>query len=320
VPILARLNANRQVVPVAFQITDLRRLDFQSIDGSDVLQWDGDEYIIQSGITGLGIPPRDVITETVPGLEGGRIRDIRTGPRTVTLPFVVVSNDYLAASHQAQMAHLRSFVDYRTNDYVGDEGTFDLVATSEAGQRLLRCVYLEGMEGVEGVASGNGSFLSTFDAKLLAVQPYWRGQEWSTPIVSVSTGSMFLSNDPANGFPRAISASVALGAGMPVIVGGDVPSPAVIELTGPSTATSITSPQGLNVQIGALTAGQQLIIDTGRSRRVLLDGVSRWDLVGDSPQWRPLPPGNATISVVVNNATAATSARVYGTSLWETAW
>jgi hypothetical protein len=156
--------------------------------------------------------------------------------------------------------------------------------------------------------------------ELLAVDPYWHGLEWSTPVVTLPAADPFLSNNPADAFPRKLTPSIALGEEMPLLIPGDVASSAVVELIGPLTSALITSPAGLNVSVGALSAGQVFVLDTGRTKRALLNGVNAWDKVGQSPQWRPLAPGLTTISIEVADATSATAARVYGTSLWETAW
>lgn len=300
--------------------TDDRELDFRSLDGSSVLSWTGREWISAPNIQGLRMAPRIVTAESIPGIDGGRLRDIRTDMRSVVLPFVVVSDDYDFRTHLDQIAQLQSFVAYQGIDYVAAEGTFDLVATSShAGERALRCTYLDGMEGVEGVSTGNGPSFSTFDVKLLACAPAWRGDEWSTDSLGIGSPLPFLSNDPA-AHPWGLTESVVLGDSMAVIVTGDQPSPATIELIGPASTTHITSPQGLDLTIGAIGIGQQLVVSSGRTKSVTLDGVTRWDLLGDSPQWKPLPPGQASISIKMTDATAATRARIYGTSLWEMAW
>lgn len=314
-PILVTLVTDEKVViprPV-----DDRRLDFRSLDGEEILSWTGSEYVIMSGIQGLRLAPNEVIYEKVPGLDGARLREIRTDVRHVVIPFAVFGST--PRQHLEQLDAINGYVDFRDRDYVASEGTFDLVASGGGASRYLRCTYLDGMEGVEGVANGNGGDYSTFDANLLAVDPHWRGQEWTTPVVKLPTPRPFLSNNPAS-HPWGLSSSIALGADMPVLVGGNVPSPAVIELSGTSTLTHITSPQGLDITVGATGPGDTLLIDSGRRKRVLLNGVKAWDLLGDSPQWPPMNPGANTISVEITGADTDTRARVYGTSLWKTAW
>jgi hypothetical protein len=315
-PILAVLQTgdNGEPTPVA---VDDRELDFRSLDGSQILQWTGDEYVIMPGIQGLRLAPHEVITDKVPGLDGARLREIRTDVRTVVLPFFVQGDDI--PSHLAQMDALYGYVDFRTVDYVSNEGTFDLVASRAGESRYLRCIYLNGLEGVDGGSNGNGLNFSTFDIAILAVDPHWRGEEWSTPVVQLPTTRPFLSNVSTD-HPWGLSSSVALGADMPVIVGGNIPSPAVIQISGTTTSTHITSPQGLDITIGATGSTDIVVVDSGRRKRVLLNGVPAWNLLGDSPQWPPMTPGKNTISVMVTGADSTTRARVYGTSLWKTAW
>lgn len=308
---------------------DRRQLDFESLDGQ-VLEWTGrpdraTAYIIMTGATGLRVPPRRVTSEAYAGMDGERLLDVSTGPREVTLPVCVAADDRQVNSHLEQLARIRTFIDYRGMDYAALDGTFDLLATQQDSvtQRRLRCIYLDGMEGSEGYADGGWTYLSRFAVKLRAVDPYWHGDEWSTPVVSLPTQLPFLA-DSGPAHPLRLATPVALGTNMPVTVGGDVPSSAIVELRGPATQTIITSPSGLNVTIGALAAGQSFLLDTNpRNRRALLNGVGGppgWSKVGAGPQWRPLPPGAGTVSIVMSGATAQSSARVYGTDLWETAW
>jgi hypothetical protein len=316
-PILA---ATVREFVVAPRQPDWRRLEMRNLQGDDAVQWSGREWIMRRGVLGLDVPPREVISESVPGLDGARLREIRTGPRTVFVPIMMVATDGYNATLRAQLTRLRSFVDYRDVDYGTAEGTFDLAALTPAGGRTLRCTYVEGMEGEYTLDGGTGTYWQSYGVRLLAVDPYWHGDEWSTTEVALPKASPFLSNNIANPFPRALSASVALGADMPVTVGGDVPSPAIVEGTGPWTSMHITSPQGLDVTVGPVGAGHTLLLDTGRQLRCLLDGASDWSLIGDAPQWRPLPPGAASISIEVAGADVNTRARVHGDSLWETAW
>lgn len=316
-PILARIQRTAlrtEVIPV-----DDRRLEFESLDGRDIIDWSGDPFISVAGLTGVDLPPQETIREQIPGLPGGRLREVRDLERTVFLPMHVRPADRDWRALLANLGRVAGHLNWRDRDYVAAEGTFDLVAYSGVtGRRSLRCTYLEGMEGDYGadVAFGTWQILGI---RLLAVDPYWRGQQWSTPTVGIPDVRPFLSDNPAD-HPWGLSPSVALGEEMPVTVGGGVPSPAVVELTGPATTTHITSPQGLDVTLGALSAGQTLTLDTGRTKRCQVDGSDAWNLLGDSPQWRPLPPGEAAITIAVTGATSATRARVYGTELWQTAW
>lgn len=299
---------------------DDRRLEFEALDGSDLIVWDSDDWIARKGLTGVDIPSREVIRQTIPGLPGSRLTEIRDVERQVFLPVWTRALDRDYRTNLAQLARVRRFLDYRDRDYLDTEGTFDLVAYSDGQRRALRCTYLDGLDGDYSSDTATSTW-RIFGLQLLAVDPYWHGQEWTTPDVGLPATDPFLSNDPGFAFgDLAIAASVALGADMPVTVGGDVPSPATVAGVGPWSSMHITSPQGLDLTIGPVGAGHKLLLDTGRRKRCELDGVDAWHLLGDSPQWRALPPGEALISVQVTAATSATSVRVFGDELWETAW
>jgi hypothetical protein len=305
--------------PVLESTDDDRRLEFWSLDGASVIDWCGEEFIAQQGAQGLDLGPREVIRQQVQGLAGSRLVEIRDLEREVFLPLWVRANDRNYRTNLLQLRELRGFLDYRDRDYATAQGTFDLVAISgPGGTRRLRCTLLEGMEG----DYGRGAFQSwrTIGLRLLAVDPHWHGEQWSTPSVTLPEPIPFLSDSLAYPFPRAISGSLALGANMNIGIPGDLPSPAVVEIFGPADSAHVTSSSGLDVHIGGVASGQTLIVDTGRTRQVLLDGSPAWGLLGPSPRWVPLPPGQSSVTITVTGATTATSARVFGETRWQTAW
>src|SRR5690349_4953353 len=85
VPILASLRAVRSSRPRPVIDPDRRTLDFASVDGEDVLVFDGDTYVIAPGVQGLEVPPRTVTIDQYPGLDGGRLRSIATNAREVAI-------------------------------------------------------------------------------------------------------------------------------------------------------------------------------------------------------------------------------------------
>lgn len=320
-PIMASVTRAPRTGRVIVVSDDTRSLDFRSVDGSHTIAWDGVNLRVLASATGLDVPPREVRRDVVPGLPGSRLRSIRDAEREVFLPLLVASSRADWRGLLRRLGELRALMNYRASvgSVVQDEGTFDLVATTDGKQRALRCLYLDGMAGDYGEDVALPEW-RRFGLSLLAVDPYWHGIEWSTPVVSLPSVVPFLSNDPADAFPRSIAPSVAIGSDMALTIPGDIPSPAVVDLVGPASSTVISSPSGLSVTIGALDDGDHFILDTGRTKRALLNGVDAWELVGQSPTWRPMAPGDTTVNVEVVGATEDTRARVYGTALWETAW
>lgn len=316
-PILAGVTATPttvQVVPDAHL-----SLDIEPVGGERLNFGDG-TYVIRSGVLGLEVPPRRVEVDEILGLDGGRLARVSTGVREVSVPLLVAPWDDRTDSHLAARAALRRAMDYRSLDYVALEGTLDLVAARDGVERRLRCLYKDGMEGSLGYLHGHGSSWSTFDIGLIAVHPYWRGPEWSTPLIGVEETEPFLSTNDAHGWPRMLAPSVALGPDMPVIVTGDVSSAPVVDIIGPATTTTVTSPSGMSVTVGAIPAGESFRLDTRRRVSVTLGGIDAWGLLGAAPVWAPLGTGETTISVVSTGATSQTRVRVWGDSLWESPW
>jgi hypothetical protein len=325
VPILARAGAT---VPTTTghvepdpRFNDTRRLDFRSLSG-DVLAWDSPSWIPRTGIEGLHMPPREVVRGQVPGLTGSLLTEIRDVERLVSFPVFVGSDDGHRA-HLDQLARLQSFLDFTGVDYAAAGGTFDLVATSASGVRSLRCAYLEGMEGSEGVDSG--VWWASFGLRLLAVDPYWHGEAWSTRTLRVPGPLGWLS--AANGtytatWPGGITNSLVIGAGMPVDVTGDAPPWPTIEVAGPATTFRAQTSSGLDVLlVGGLAAGETLrVVTDPRGRDVTFNGVRDWSRVAPGDRWEPMRPGRSTVTLTMADATEASSARLFGESLFKRAW
>jgi hypothetical protein len=313
----------RPIQQLLARAEDWRRLEFWPIDGSeDMIGWTGIEWIMQRGVTGLDMAPREIITQQDPDLDGAELIEIRTLPRNVMLPVMLNASDGSNITLRGNLDRLRGYFDYRTVDYAALEGTFDLVAVTPNSLRRLRCIYSSGAEGEYTLSSVGGKHWQKYGIELLAVDPNWHGKQWSTPVVSLEDTTPFLSEDPTEGGLDEVflTPTLALGQDMPVTIGGTVPSPATLDIVGPASSVHITSPNGLDVTLGAISAGQEVLLDTGRIKRLLVDGATNWDLLGDSPQWEPLPPGDAFITINMADATSASSARVYGDELWETSW
>jgi hypothetical protein len=299
---------------------DTRRLDFRTLAG-DTLAWDTPSWIPRTGIEGLHMPPREVIRGQVPGLTGSVLQEIRDVERPVSFPVFVGSDDGHTA-HLAQLARLQAFLDFTGVDYAAAGGTFDLVATSASGERSLRCVYLEGMEGSEGVDSG--VWWASFGLRLLAVDPYWHGAGWSTSTLRIPAPVGWMSASDGSYttvWPGGITNSLVIGANMPVTVGGDAPSWASIEVVGPAT-TFRAQAGGLDVSlVGGLAVGETMLVDTDpRSRDVTFNGVRDWGRVAPGDRWEPMAPGRSTVTLTMADATAASSARLFGESLFKRAW
>lgn len=296
---------------------DTRRVGFRDLDGNDILDRildDGIRAVIPiDGLTGFDLPPRELVRASVPGMPGSRVREVRVGERTPFIPMFVSGyghSDYLTVRDE-----VAAMLSVSNVNVAATGGTFDVVAYSERSERTLRCLYAEGMEGTYS-QDVMGSWWESFGLSLLAVQPFWSGGEWTTPLIRTPTGARWFGH-----FPGKLASSRALSKGMSVIVDGDVPAWPSVDVYGPADAVTITA-SGLSVTVpGGLDTDEAFHLDTDpRGRVAQFDGDTDWTRVGENDKYRQLNPGENIVNITVTGATSATSARVYGPNLFERAW
>jgi len=308
-------------------------LAFESLDGELLFHATGAEFFIQSGIEGLEIPPREIVTQTHPGMPGARLKEIRTNVREIFLPLFF--EDISHPSYLAKSDQIANLFSYHRSDYAANDGTFNVVAYSARGERRLRCVYQGGMDTGYGTDS-QGATWASFGLKFLCVQPYWYGDIWQTATIPIS------GNDPDffAEFPGELSSSIVLGAGIPIEIGGDVPTWPVIEVQGPAASVTISGSNLLvSIPAGVGVGEKARIVPDPRGRTAIFttnegvyadtytdiypgggDEVEQWSRIGPLMAWAPLAPGSQTLNIVITGAGSTTSATVFGREMWERPW
>lgn len=296
-------------------------LTLRTLDGGDVMPLGVYGYVVRAQCQGLDLAPREVVRRRVPGMSGSRIVSVDDLERVVRLPLWLSSTDGRIRSVLTSLARIDEMADWRGLDYVTAEGTFDLVATDPDvnGARYLRVTYVDGMEGDYDTSTAYPGW-RIFGLTLLAVDPDWIGDEWSTPVLRIPTLMPFLtaSTQILPFGAKLVNQLSTIGSETLVRVGGNLPAHPLIEVTGPATSVHATGPDGMDVTLGAVTAGQTVVLDTGRRKRLLLNGaVAPASLLGAWPKWGTgLVPGDARITIDVVGPGLATTARVYGRERW----
>lgn len=298
---------------LTFPLAETRQLALRALDGTYPFPFTGLEFFFMPDLDGLDLVDPEIITRTVPGMDGAILSEIRTGVRELSLPLFLRSDSSHAhyLDYRDALARLfsRRLVDYRRLS-----GTFDLVASSARGERYLRCAYTGGMKAVKW--PGEGPYWAKLPIGAVAVQPYWVGEGWSTPPLQQDAEPDFFYE-----FPGELASSMVLGS-FPLTVEGDADSWPVIHITGPATSVIVSSDSGLYFEIPAdIADGETVLVDTDpRNRTALFDGVKDWSRVGPSTTWQPLPPGDQTLTVAVVGTTSVTQATVSGLTRWERPW
>lgn len=309
------LEAPPEVDPI--DRTETRTLGFRSLDGTEFLPWTGREFIGMEGMTGLDLPPVEVIKEQQYGDEGARIIEMRYKSRDIFIPLFLRSDsghlDYL----RNKRARLLDLFDFALVDYAEENGTFDIVANSADGrnERSLRCHYVSGLEGNLTKKTERSTY-SALGLKLEAVKPYWQGETWSTPKISRPTGGSWFDE-----FPGELSMGRTLGADITVTVPGNAASWPRIPMAGPAPSVEVSGP-GLYFRIpDGLADGEVAYIETTPGRRTaMFNGVEQWSRVAPQRQWGRMKPGDNTFNLDLGDAGAAAYAYVSGRAQWKTPW
>ena len=296
---------------------DSRSLAFRTLDGAYPFPGTGNEFVFMPDIEGLDIPPRELIRKQLPGLDGTQLREIRTLEREVFLPIWLAS----WSSHVQYLDRrdaLADLFEYRYLDYQAEAGTLDLEAISTRGVRRLRCVYQSGMSSGSKHPDG-GAYWAKLGLTLLAVQPYWVADDWSTPVIQLAGGGT--EPNPFLTFPLEFTSSTVFGNNVPIEVGGDVPSWVTVEVVGPAASVLIQG-EGLTVSIpeGLGDDEEAVIITDPRKRTALFTGVKNWARIGAITTWKPLAPGTRSLDIVMTGGGVDSRVVVHGPTLYQRPW
>jgi hypothetical protein len=307
--------------PSVIPRADTRTVTLESLDGSIVIPLNTDtERIVLGGVTGVGLPPRDVGMDSSPGMAGSTLQEITVRQREVFIPLKFAS-DSSQADFFAKLAELRALIDPTTDVEVGSVGTFRLVVGSLLGERLLTVVYSSGWEGNWG-GDASGARWEKFGLTLIAVDPYWRARKSVELTYKAAPGGVFLgSGDNTHPWPRRLAASVVVGAGMQVPIEGDVAAWPEVELHGPAPFASLAWPGTSVVMPTGVPDGSTLLLRTDeRVRSARLDGVIAWSRIQFGATFLPLRPGVNTIDVELGSSGAGAELTLRYTPAFKTAY
>lgn len=292
--------------------TESRTLAFRDLNGNYPFSLSDGSFVFGPDSEGIDMPPREIVTRAIPGLEGERLAEIKVGPREVFLPLTIHSDSHY--EHLDKRDQLARLFNHRQVDYRTLDGTLDLVANSIRGERSLRCVYVDGM--TSGRAPNERSHWQKLGVTLRAVRPYWIGAPWSTPEIRLPSPVAWFGT-----FPGGITSGNAIGGTVTVTVEGDAESWTNVDIVGPAVSAVITGP-GFRLTIpDGLVAGEVFRLQSDpRNRTALFDGVKNWTRVGPSDRYSPLNPGDRLFKFTLTGATAETMVRMSGATSFERPW
>jgi hypothetical protein len=292
---------------MATTVRESRTFWLESLDGQVVVPLTGRDRFMMPGATGLNLPPVDVVTSTTPGMVGSWLQEVNVLQREVFLPLFFAS-DVSQETFFAQLAELREMVTDWDSVDVGSTGTFRLGVSSSVGERLLDVMYVDGWSGSLG-GDDSGASWERFGLTLLAVDPYWRARNPVVLEFAQPVGDPFLGDGSGvTPWPRRLTPSVVIGAGMKVLVEGDVPVWPDVVLRGPAVTASV-SYAGTNIVIpaGVPNSGVLELATDPRRRSARLDGQIAWSRISMGSTFSPLRPGLNTMNVALSASGAGTA-------------
>lgn len=258
-----------------------------SLEGSngDVITFNTgnyEDYVLNTGITGFGIPPTSVRIEESAG-DGGVWRHTKRQARDVDLPITVFGTN--RGDVQEKLRRLGTLLR-------DAEGPPKLRATYADTTSVFLEVHYTGGGETNYDNNSSGLTWASWTLSLRAPNPFWlSGLEETFAIGGGGTGRGLLPNLTK----MRVSSSSTLGV-VTVVNAGDVATFPVWTITGPVVDIVITN----GVQsfgFAQIFSGEVITVDTETGAVVDADGVNQYARLNPVPKLFTLPPGTTGINV-----------------------
>lgn len=271
---------------------------------SDLWEWiDGDGTVhtltqagvakVLKGIEGDGMPPVTFVEDEVAFQPGTRLRTVKTGARTVSLPMA-----FLASTAAELQAQLRAWL-LALN---ADRGDGQLRYTGPDGvARVLACRYSDGM----GLVKDADTRMPTWQKATVmfrAFDPYWYDA------ADVTIG--FTAEDAPSFFPffPMVLGAASVFSGLTATNDGDVDAWPVWTISGPAdsvTLRNLTTGKVLTLD-RALSSGDVVEVDTRPGEKSVTLAATGGNLYGDlssgSSLW-PMQRGANQVRIEMDGTT-----------------
>lgn len=298
-------------------------LSLESLDGTRKILLDGvSGWTHLPGSTGLEMPPVDVVRDSVPGVYGSVLREVRIEERPVFIPLDAASPDYTRITHQAMLNAIRDLVDPL-------KGEFRVVC----GNRQLTVVYTEGLEGSFG-KDEFGLYWRRLGLKAVACQPFAQALKESLVEFRMQIGGApFLGTAGGTDAPwgtRQITSSSLISNNMRVVVDSEVPVYPIVELVGPmdsfdgtmnlETAGQPSQQWSVSIPAGVPAGSTMRLVTNPRARSIRLDGALAAGQVARGSTLRPFNPGVNLMDVSAPGGNVDTRVRIMWYPLYRSLW
>jgi hypothetical protein len=268
----------------------------------DTITFDNETYVLNSDLTGFGIPPAEVRIEPSAG-DGGVFRHSKRGVRDIDIRITTLgtnSNDV-----QTKLRRLSRILQ-------DTSGAATLTATYVSGSPLfLKVHYVGGAESQWG--SNAGSTWNTWVISMQAPQPYWQSGVIEEFVVTTgNTGRGLL---PQLSKLRLTSSQV-YGV-ITVDNTGDVPAYPIWYIRGPLSDVEISYENQAFSFTQSVADGETITVNTATGTVTDDLGTNRYSILAAAPKLFRVETGVTSITVNGVAATAAAQVRLDYLPLYE---
>ncbi len=257
---------------------------------NDEISLSGPDYILETGVTGFGIPQPEVRIDPSAG-NGGKFKFLKRGVRVLDLPIAILS-----INEEDLEPKLRRLARAMARD-------FTLKASYATGEIWTLTLYMDG-----GAETTFGEDANKFFAKWVisarAPQPFWVNQTATTFSVQaeeVARGLLGVDVGQRSLSQLQVSSGQALGTIL-VDNAGDVETPVFWRIEGPTTSVSVVfNGTGFTYEDPLLT-GESILINTELGTVLTSAGVNAYSGLAAAPKLFNLPAGNSIISITATGA------------------
>jgi phage-related protein len=271
-------------------------------NGDTILLDGSEDYHVEVGLTGFGIPSTEVRIDQSAG-DGGVWKHTKRGVREVDLPVTITGDS--EADVQAKLRRLSRLLQTTL-------GPTKLVATFEDESSLfLEVHYTAGAETQFGEDAT--IFYCRWVLTLQAPQPYWETSEEIHYVIGEEpTGRGLLPQLTK----LKISSDNILGE-ITINNLGDVPSYPRWVFLGPISNVLVSNGTQSFTLPDLIPAGETITVDTATGEVYDTDGVNVYSLLGPAPKLFSFPSGITEITVTGDETDDATRVAFYYSPMYE---
>lgn len=268
----------------------------------DTITFDNDNYVLNTDLTGFGIPPAQVRIDPSAG-DGGVFRHSKRGVRDIDIKVTTLGDG--RAEVETKLRRLSRILQ-------DTSGPTTLTATDpEDNSLFLKVHYVGGAESQWG--SNAGANWNTWVISLQAPQPYW--QSSVTEEFVVTTGNTGRGLLPQLSKLKLTSSQV-YGV-ITVYNTGDVPAYPVWYVRGPLSDVEISYNNQAFSFVESVADGETIIVDTVAGTVTDDLGTNRYSILAPAPKLFRVETGVTSITVNGVAATAAAEVRLDYSPLYE---